>query len=230
MAHITADNTDAVLGLFDDSHMKYNYEVDGISDSIPTLSEMTMKAIELLSKNTNGFFLFVEAGRIDMAHHDSRAHIALDETVEFAKAIKLSIDELGDKETLHLVTADHSHTMSYSGYGDRGTNILGIAGRSKEDNIPYMKLSYANGNGYYMHRNETSFFRLNPTEMKLLQNEFEFPTTAPRNSETHGGDDVAVFATGPYAHLFKANFEQYTIPHVIAYASCMGNGLTACKT
>lgn len=230
MADLDADETDAVLGLFDDSHVKYNYEVDGISDSIPTLSEMTIKAIEILSKNKNGFYLFVEGGRIDMAHHDSKAHIALDETAEFAKAIKMAVDELGDEDTLHVVTADHSHTMTYSGYGDRGTNILGVAGRSNEDNIPYMKLSYANGHGYHTHRNETSFLRLDPTEMKLLQNEFEFPSTVPRQSETHGGDDVVVFATGPYAHLFKGTFEQYTIPHVMAYASCIGNGLTACKT
>lgn len=228
MASLTADNTDAVLGLFDDSHVRYNYQVDGISDAIPTLSEMTIKAIEILSKNENGFFLFVEGGRIDMAHHDTQAHIALDETAEFAKAIKLAVDELGDEDTLHVVTADHSHTMSYSGYGDRGTNILGVAGRSREDNIPYMKLNYANGNGYHIHRNATSFLRLNPADMKLLQNEFEFPSTMPRESETHGGDDVGVFATGPHAHLFKGSFEQYTIPHVIAYASCLGSGMTAC--
>lgn len=209
--------------------MKYNYEVDSISDSIPTLSEMTRKAIVILSKNENGFFLFVEGGRIDMAHHATKAHIALDETAEFAKAVKLAVDDLGDEDTLFVVTADHSHTMSYAGYAERGTNIFGIAGRSDEDNVPYMKLSYANGNGYSVHRNETALLRLDPAEMKVLQNEFEFPSTLPRESETHGGDDVAVFATGPQAHLFNGNFEQYTIPHVIAYASCIGNGLTACK-
>lgn len=224
------EDADAVLGLFDDSHMKYNHQIDGISDSIPTLSEMTMKAIEILSKNKNGFYLFVEGARIDMAHHATKAHTALDETAEFAKTIKMAVDELGDEDTLHVVTADHSHTMSYAGYAERGTNILGIAGRSDEDDIPYMKLSYANGNGFGVHRNETSFLRLDPAEMTLLQNDFEFPSTLPRYSETHGGDDVAVYATGPHAHLFNGNFEQYTIPHVIAYASCLGHGLTACKT
>lgn len=78
---------------------------------------MTTKAIEILSKNKNGFFLFVEGGRIDMAHHDNRAHIALDETVQFSKAIENSLSMVNSNETLIVVTADHAHTMSYSGYG-----------------------------------------------------------------------------------------------------------------
>lgn len=116
MMNLHVNNTDAVLGLFDASHCKYNYEIDGISDSAPTLTEMTLKAIELLSSNENGFLLFVEGGRIDMAHHKTMAHIALDETIAFSKAIDHAKDLLED-DTLLLVTADHSHTMSYAGYG-----------------------------------------------------------------------------------------------------------------
>lgn len=60
MISLHKNNTDSVLGLFDVDHCKYNYEIDGISDSVPTLAEMTMKAIELLSQNEKGFLLFVE--------------------------------------------------------------------------------------------------------------------------------------------------------------------------
>jgi len=42
--------------------------------------------------------------------------------------------------------------------------------------------------------------------------------------ETHGGDDVAVFASGPWAHLFVGNYEQNYIPHAISYAAQMGPG------
>jgi len=42
--------------------------------------------------------------------------------------------------------------------------------------------------------------------------------------ETHGGDDVAVFASGPWAHLFVGNYEQNYIPHAISYAARMGPG------
>jgi alkaline phosphatase len=57
---------------------------------------------------------------------------------------------------------------------------------------------------------------------------YQFPTTLPLSSETHGGDDVAVFARGPWSHLYAGSFEQNFIPHVMAYASCVGNGRTLC--
>lgn len=47
--------------------------------------------------------------------------------------------------------------------------------------------------------------------------------------ETHGGEDVAIFARGPYSHLFTGVLEQNTIPHFMAYASCIGDELTACN-
>lgn len=106
----------SVLGLFAPSHLDWNYKVDGISDVVPTLKEMTMKAIEILQTNPNGFFLFVEGGRIDMALHDNHAHIALEETAEFARAIKTATQMLSTNDTLFVVTADHSHTLSLSGY------------------------------------------------------------------------------------------------------------------
>jgi alkaline phosphatase len=57
---------------------------------------------------------------------------------------------------------------------------------------------------------------------------YKFPATVPLSSETHGGDDVAVFARGPWSHLYAGSFEQSFIPHVMAYASCVGKGRTVC--
>lgn len=55
-----------------------------------------------------------------------------------------------------------------------------------------------------------------------------YPATVPLSSETHGGDDVGIFAIGPYSHLFTGVLEQNVIPHLMAYASCVGDGYTAC--
>lgn len=46
--------------------------------------------------------------------------------------------------------------------------------------------------------------------------------TAPRNSETHGGDDVGVYASGPWSHLFIGSYEQSNIPIAMAYAAKIG--------
>lgn len=77
---------------------------------------MTMKAIEILSTNPNGFFLFVEGGRIDHALHDTQAHIALEETAEFSSAVNIATRMVNVSDTLIIATADHSHTMTLSGY------------------------------------------------------------------------------------------------------------------
>jgi alkaline phosphatase len=47
--------------------------------------------------------------------------------------------------------------------------------------------------------------------------------------ETHAADDVVVFAIGPWSHLFTGAYEQNVIPHFAAFASCIGDGMTACN-
>lgn len=121
-----ANDTEYVLGLFNEHHIPYNVEIVEKKLPKPTLSEMTEVAVKHLLKHgkENGFFLFVEGARIDMAHHDNYARIALDETREFAKAIEITRKLTSEEDTLIVVTADHSHTMSYSGYSVSGFLLL----------------------------------------------------------------------------------------------------------
>lgn len=147
------NDTDYLMGLFAASHCEYN--LDANATTHPTLVEMTEAAIKILSKGENGFFLFVEGGRIDHAHHDTLAKKSLDETAVFSEAIQRARDLTSIEDTLIVVTSDHSHTLTYSGYPVRGNDILGIAGFG-EDSVPYTTLSYANGPGY---RSETDGLR-----------------------------------------------------------------------
>jgi alkaline phosphatase len=53
--------------------MSYDHEREADNFTQPSLSEMTKKAIEMLRKNKeNGYFLMVEGGKIDFAHHSTR--------------------------------------------------------------------------------------------------------------------------------------------------------------
>lgn len=115
---IDNDKTDQLLGLFHNDHCLYDHEITAQkkTEHIPRLSEMTEAAIKHLSKQPNGFFLFVEGARIDMAHHDAYAYAALDETKEFSNAVRRAIEVTNPDETLIVVTADHGHTMTYNGY------------------------------------------------------------------------------------------------------------------
>lgn len=141
-------DTEYLLGLFDKSHCQYH--LDANPETEPTLAEMTEAAIKVLSRDDAGYFLFVEGGRIDHAHHDTLAWKALDETEQFSIAIQKAVDITSRSDTLIVVTSDHAHTMSMSGYPKRGNKILGVGGTG-DDNLPYATLSYANGPGYSKH-------------------------------------------------------------------------------
>ena len=114
------------MGLFANNHMSYNAIRNKESDGEPSLTEMTKAAIRILdnNRNDNGFVLMVEGGKIDQAHHQNLAKMALEEFVEFEKAIQEAINMSTD-DTLIVVTSDHAHSMIFNGYGVRGNDILG---------------------------------------------------------------------------------------------------------
>ncbi|CAI9546478.1 unnamed protein product [Staurois parvus] len=211
---ISESNTDYLIGLFEPKDMKYELNRDKSAD--PSLAEMTEKAIKILSKNANGFFLFVEGGRIDHGHHDTNARNSLTEAVEFDKAIRRAGQMTSESDTLTVVTADHSHVFTHGGYTDRGNSILGKAPRNASDRMPYTSLLYGNGPGFKIENGS----RQDITNV-AIEGDYRQQTAVPLSSETHGGEDVAIMAKGPHAHLFHGIHEQSYIPHVMAYAACL---------
>ncbi|XP_050732346.1 membrane-bound alkaline phosphatase-like [Eriocheir sinensis] len=119
---LDTSNTDYLMGLFDWKHMSYAVDQD---TSNPSLEEMTTKALQVLSRDPNGFFLFVEGGLIDKAHHLNEHRSALEEALEFEKAISAAISMTDPEETLIIVTADHSQPLMINGYQDRMSDVLG---------------------------------------------------------------------------------------------------------
>jgi alkaline phosphatase len=59
-------------------------------------------------------------------------------------------------------------------------------------------------------------------------NYFKQPVNVPLASETHGGEDVAVYARGPMSHIFAGVVEQNYLAHAMAYASCVGSNRNHC--
>lgn len=95
-----------VWALFGETSMPYWLEAD--KQNTPSLAEMTRKAIDLLSKNENGFFLMVEGSKVDWAAHDNDAKNAIIEFLEFDKACgeALRFAEK-DGQTVVLIVPDH---------------------------------------------------------------------------------------------------------------------------
>ena len=241
---INPANVDRLMGLFEPSHMQYEADRDNDTAKEPSLEDMTTKAMDILAKNRNGYFLMVEAGRIDHGHHAGNAYRALTDTIALSNAVKAAAAKAGP-DTLIVVSADHSHVFTIAGYPDRGNPILGLVkidGQLYKDNLglPFTTLGYANGPGYtgavmtgtlVSSAEGPKAFPFGPTSTVGIKNgrpdltsvatdakSFLQESTVPLSSETHAGEDVAIFAKGPNAHLFRGTLEQSMIYWIMADA------------
>ena len=125
-----------VLGLFESSHMEFEYDRPSDLGGEPSLKDMTVKAIQLMEaatkRGSNGYFLHVEGGRIDHAHHAGNAYRALTDMQELDEAIGAAAQIVDLRDTLIIVSADHSHVFNIAGYPLRPLNELPYPIRSHD--------------------------------------------------------------------------------------------------
>lgn len=121
---VNGAETEFLFGLFANDVLPTSLEVAQVTELAarppPTLEQMTLKALDVLQRNEGGYLLVVVNGHIDEAHHLNRARIALDETAVLHRAVQVAKERTQVEDTLLVVTADHSHTMTYSGYAVSG--------------------------------------------------------------------------------------------------------------
>lgn len=203
-----------LIGLFDQAiaqgHM--SYELDRNPAFEPSLAQMTSKAIDVLSNNPNGYFLMVEGGRIDHALHGTNAKRALADTISFDDAIKAALGKVDLANTLVVVTADHDHTMAFNGYSHLGNDILGKTTDVKTkrpvlaaDGKPFTTLVFGNG-GTPRNGARDDISSTDTSGNKDYLQEVGIQLGAP-GSETHGGGDVMLFATGAGSAVFKGSID-----------------------
>jgi alkaline phosphatase len=201
-------------------------------DDQPTLMDMTGKAIEVLSKNPNGFFLMVEGASIDKQLHALDWERAAYDAIELDKAVAIA-KEFARKngDTMIIVVADHAHGASITGTyheldGKTGREAVRIYAASAfptfadrdGDGFPdepnpsvTLAVQFANHPDY----NETYKFKPEPTVPAImadgkaianpkLQGEFR-PGNIPAAdpSEVHAADDIILTAHGPGAEYFS---------------------------
>lgn len=198
------------IGLFAPGDTSYDALRDPARE--PGLQQMASKAITLLSKNPKGFFLVVEGGLIDHALHDTQAKRALQETVVFDRTLKAVMDQMqgidpGLKNTLIVLTADHDHTMQINGYPKRGNPITDIVRdyvtgepRKDADGKTFTTLVFGNGPNH-------PDVRADVDSVVAQSDDYHQETGVHKSSETHGGGDVKLFATGAGSAPFKGTIE-----------------------
>lgn len=223
-AAVDPETTDYLMALFEPGDLRFEAERDPKMD--PSIVETVDKAIRILRKNKNGFFLLVEGGRIDQAHHDNRGSMAIHETVAFDYAIAKALELTKEEETLTVVTADHSQPIVFTGYPFRGQSILGKSPLWATDFKPYTMLMYGNGPGH----KKVNGSRPDLSDVDTKTDKYVTYAAVPTTSSTHSGEDVAVLARGPMSHLFQGVQEQNYIAHAMAYAACVGEDQSHCAT
>ena len=103
-----------LLGLFNPSYMNYKLDRDNVNSNEPSLKEMTKKAIEVLSRDEDGFFLMSEGARIDHAAHAADVHGVVAETLEFDETVEYAVEwAKKNGNTMVVVVADHE-TLGFS--------------------------------------------------------------------------------------------------------------------
>lgn len=110
-----------VLGIFADDALPFSIDRKSstkLTESTPSLAEMTQKAIDHMKGHSNGFVLQVEAGKVDWGAHANDIAAVLYDQVAFDEAVKTAVDFAEkDGETLVIITTDHGNANPGVIYG-----------------------------------------------------------------------------------------------------------------
>jgi alkaline phosphatase len=217
------DSNDQVLGLFASGGLP---KMIDRTEDIPSLQDMTKSAIERLNKDKDGFFLMIEGSQIDWAGHDNDIVGAMSEMEDFEKAYKAAIEfAKKDKHTLVVATADHS-TGGYSIGADGIYNWFGEPIKAAKRTPDFMAEMIAKGADVertlktYIDQNlltlteeEIQSVKEAAVSKKVTVIDNTIEAIFNKRSHTgwttggHTGEDVPVYAFGPYKARFAGQVD-----------------------
>ncbi len=156
-AAAAGNNSGKLLGLFHTGNMDGTLDQKflkkgtvGKFPNQPDVPDMMVAALEVLSKNPDGFFLMVEGAEIDKNEHPLDWERAVFETITFDKAVGIARDfARTHPDTLIIVTADHTHGASLIGTIDDnkpGTEMREKVGTYQDAGFP--NYEDKDGDGY----------------------------------------------------------------------------------
>lgn len=117
-------------------------------------------------------------------------------------------------ETLVIVTADHSHSLTINGYPDRGNSILGIARKSRYDGVPYTTLLYATGGPDAVQMeitNDGRIKRRDPTNENTTAYTYIQQAAIHSDENAHSGSDVCILHFNKMKNLNSTNFFVFSL-------------------
>lgn len=104
-------NGPKIWGAFADDDIAYEFDRNMLNPDSPTLAEMTKKAIDVLSKQANGFFLLVEGSKVDWAAHKNDPIGMISEVLGFDEAVRVALDFAKRQgNTMVIAVTDHGNS------------------------------------------------------------------------------------------------------------------------
>ncbi|PUB11981.1 alkaline phosphatase [Paenisporosarcina sp. OV554] len=228
---LSKDKNGQVLGLFASGGLP---KMIDRTKEVPSLQDMTTSAIQRLSKDKDGFFLMVEGSQVDWAGHDNDIVGAMSEMEDFEKAAHAAIEYAKkDKHTLVVITADHS-TGGYSIGADGNYNWFGQPLKAAKRTPDFMAEEIAKGADVektlktYIDQNllalsaqEIQSVKDAEKTKKVTEIDNAIETIFNERSHTgwttggHTGEDVPVYAYGPYKERFAGQIDNTDNANII---------------
>jgi alkaline phosphatase len=149
----------------------------------PMFAEMTAKAIELLNRDQDGFFLMVEGSDIDGGGHSKNTAFSIHATLVFDLAVKEALEfAQKDKHTLVVVTADHeTGGMAITGGGLDGTDVSATWATNGHTGIPVPLYAFGPGARRFMGVHDNTEI---PCIIAQLLGIKDFPKVFPKKQDT----------------------------------------------
>lgn len=251
---LSAPLNQPLLGTFADDGMPYSVDHASsaeLKSQVPTLAEMTKKAIDLLSLSPNGFVMQVEGGKVDWAAHGNDISGLIYDQLAFDDAIKVALDfAKKDGNTLVVVTTDHSNANPGLLGGAKTnenfdrvqrfeqSNEWILQGISKNDSLASIRDRVAKANAgqtlseaeakqihkYYQEAEyEDGMYNPRKLPFKLLADIQKNYTSAGWISMDHSSDYVELAMYGPGSQLMKPFMKNTEIHTLLLQAAEIEN-------
>lgn len=238
-----------LLGVFADGALPYSLDLATYKDKqeVPTIAQMTQKAIEQLSDSPQGFVLQVEGGKVDWAAHANDIGALLFDQLAFDQAVKVAIDfAKKDGNTLVVITSDHGNANPGLIYGKncndnfdnmknfKQTNDWVLSQLLLNSSLPYIKEMMAENfggmkltekqaqeiQGYYTQKgNEEGLYNYNHLPFKLLSEIQKEHTSVGWISMDHSSDYTELAMFGPGSEKLPPFIRNYEMHNFLLSAA-----------